>query len=64
MMRKGEVLQVVKQFAKEVGAPDEKTTAQYVSSTRLCGRSTSRTVSEQGSSAGPNRAIQRKMNLY
>ena len=41
----------------------EKITAQYVSSTRLVGRSTSRTVSEQGSSAGPNRAIQRKMNL-
>ena len=41
----------------------EKIMAQYVSSTQLDGRSTSRTVSKQGSSAGPNRAIQRKMNL-
>ena len=41
----------------------EKTTAQYVSSTRLVGRSTGRTVSKKGSSVGPNRAIQRKMNL-
>ena len=37
----------------------EKITVQYVSSTQLVGRSTSRTVSEQGSSVGPNTAIQR-----
>ena len=37
----------------------KKTTAQYIGSMRLAGRSTSRTVSEQGSSVGPNKAIQR-----
>ena len=41
----------------------EKITAQYVGKTRLDGRSTSRTVSEQGSSAGSNRVIQRIMIL-
>ena len=41
----------------------EKITAQFVSSTRLGGRSTSRTVSEQDSSAGSNRAIQRITDL-
>ena len=37
--------------------------AQYVSGTLLSGRHTSRTVSEQDSSTGPNRAIQRMMDL-
>ena len=37
--------------------------AQYVSSALWSGRVTSRTVSEQDSSTGPNRAIQRIIDL-